>query len=401
MSEAVADALAAHVVEERTRALRALLMQPLLVSTHPDFPAVRRHAEELRGFFMRETGWMLTVDRDCARLYKRPADLADASRGAREFGRDRYVVLCLACAVLERSDAQITLRALGEGTLGFAADPALDATGFRFTLEHAHERRSLVRVCRLLVELGILERIAGDEESYVVQSGDALYDVNRRRLSVLFAGGRGPSTFAPGEEPKAVEDRLLALTQEYVLQGEQGRRDAMRHMLARRLLDDPAVYFDELDAETREYFANQRGRLAARLAEWVGLEPEQRAEGAALIDPDGELTDAQMPAEGTQAHVTLLVAQCLAGRAQAGSVSEVLLGDIVGFVRQAAQDYGRWWRKDAREAGAEQGLADEALRHLESLKLVARAEGGIRALPALARYAPGTPVIRQGSLLET
>ncbi len=43
--------------------------------THEDFAAVRRQAEALRDWFARETGWVLQVERDGARLYKRPADL--------------------------------------------------------------------------------------------------------------------------------------------------------------------------------------------------------------------------------------------------------------------------------------------------------------------------------------
>ena len=43
-----------------------------------------------------------------------------------------------------------------------------------------------------------------------------------------------------------------------------------------------------------------------------GLVAEQRAEGLALVDEAGSLTDVAMPAEGTDAHVTLLVAEFLA-----------------------------------------------------------------------------------------
>ncbi len=105
-----------------------------------------------------------------------------------EFDRERYVLLCLACAVLERAESQITLRALGERLLESAADPELASQGFTYTLESARERRSLVGACRLLLELGVLARVAGDEEGYVNQSGDVLYDVHRRVLARLPAG---------------------------------------------------------------------------------------------------------------------------------------------------------------------------------------------------------------------
>src|SRR5260370_37320686 len=174
------DVLKQQEAEERERALRALLMRPLMPAGDPALELVRRHAAYLRDWFGREAGWNLQVERQCARLYKRPATLTDATRGLPDFDRERYVLLCLACAALERAETQITLRALGERLLESAADPELATRGFTCTLEAARERRSLVSVCRLLLDLGVLARVAGDEEAFVNQSGDRLYDVHRR-----------------------------------------------------------------------------------------------------------------------------------------------------------------------------------------------------------------------------
>lgn len=99
-SRAIGERQAQHRQEEYRSALRALLMQPLMTSDHPEFAAVRRHADALRAWFAREAGWSLHIERDCARLYKRPADLLDATRGLPGFDRRRYVLLCLAAAVL-------------------------------------------------------------------------------------------------------------------------------------------------------------------------------------------------------------------------------------------------------------------------------------------------------------
>ena len=126
--------------EEFRACVRALLMTPLMSPADDDFAAVRRQTEALREWFSRETGWILQVEREGARLYKRPGNLTDAMRGLPGYDRRRYVLLCLACAVLERADPQITLRLLGERLLELAAEPALD---FTFTLEAQHERRDL------------------------------------------------------------------------------------------------------------------------------------------------------------------------------------------------------------------------------------------------------------------
>src|SRR5476651_2191153 len=152
-----------HRRQEFSTAVRALLMTPLMSPAHEDFPAVRRHADALRDWFTRETGWTLHIEREGARLYKRPAELTDPTRGLPGYDRRRYVLLCLACAVLERAEPQITLHVLGERLLEFAAEPALASSGFTFTLSAQHERRELVAVCRTLLELGVLLRVAGDE----------------------------------------------------------------------------------------------------------------------------------------------------------------------------------------------------------------------------------------------
>src|SRR5690606_39113106 len=144
-----------------------------------------------------------------------------------------------------------------------------------------------------------------------------------------------------------------------------------RQQLSRRLLDDPVVYAGTLAPEAQAYFINQRGTMAARLCEATGLLPEQRAEGLALVDPAGQLTDVAMPAEGTDAHVTLLVAGYLAQRLrETGATLRVGRNEIAAFLGGTVERYGRYWRKSARAAGAEHELADIALTRLQQLALI-------------------------------
>jgi uncharacterized protein (TIGR02678 family) len=153
------------------------------------------------------------------------------------------------------------------------------------------------------------------------------------------------------------------------------------------LLDDPVVYLDELDAAERSYFINQRGLMAARLAEATGLVAEQRAEGTALVDEAAELSDVALPAEGTEAHITLLLAEHLAGRLRSGQAVAWTMAELTEFVAQARERHGRYWRKSAREAGSEHELAHVAVTRLLQLKLLRR-DGADRvvAQPAIARY---------------
>jgi uncharacterized protein (TIGR02678 family) len=383
------DVLTQQQEEERQRALRALLMRPLIASGNPDLELVRRHAEYLRDWFGREAGWNLQIERQCARLYKRPATLTDATRGLPEFDRERYALLCLACAVLERAESQITLRAMGERLLESAADPELASRGFTYTLESARERRALVGVCRLLLELGVLGRVAGDEEAYVNQSGDVLYDVHRRVLARLPSGTVGASLISATQPDLNFDDRLAALNDEYVPDSPESRRTALRYGLARRLIDDPVLYHDDLTNDELEYLSSQRGPMAYRLAQASGLTAELRAEGLALVDADGELSDKHLPAVGTEAHATLLVAEYLARAAKTDAATIHSLHELAGFLRNAADRYGRFWRKDAREPGAELELAREAIDRLAALRLVQHMENGVRPLPALHRYSIG------------
>jgi len=395
--------------DELRGALRALLMTPLMGAAHEEFTAVRRHAERLREWFARETGWTLHVERDGARLYKRPADLADATRGLPGYDRRRYVLLCLACAVLERADPQITLRLLGQRLLELAGDPALASLGFTFTLGAQYERRELVAVCRTLLDLGVLQRVAGDEEAFVQagagEQADALYDVQRRALAGMLAAVRGPSTWMTEQAPVTLDERQRALTEEHMADSEEGRRTALRHHIARRLLDDPVVYTDTLAPEARSYFINQRGAMASRLCEASGLVAEQRAEGLALVDEGGLLTDLAMPSEGTDAHVTLLVAEYLAARerrqrrdgvdAARAAAPAAREQDIAEHLREVRERFGRYWRKSAREPGAERDLAVIAIERLQKLQLVERDAGFVRPRPALARFALGEAEVRE------
>lgn len=401
---AVGEWQQAQQQDEFRRALRAVLMRPLMSQADPEFLAVRRQAERLRDWFAREAGWLLQVERDGARLFKRPADLSSPTRGLPDYDRRRYVLLCLACAVLERADPQITLQQIGERVVQQAGDPALEAHGFDFALDSAGERRALVAVCRTLLDYGVLERVAGEEENFIREGGgqqaDALYDVHRRPLAGLLAAVRGPSTWRAEDAPADLHARMRALVSGVELDSEQGRRDAMRHHLTRRLLDDPVLYLDTLDEDTRAYFLNQRGPLAARLCEATGLVAEQRAEGLALADEAGQLTDVAMPAEGTDAHVTLLVAEHLASRLRrARAPLCVHVDDIALFLRDAAGRYGKFWRRSARAPGSERELAAIAIDRLLRLGLVRRDDGGggggIEPLPAIARFALGQTEVRE------
>ena len=381
--------------DDRRRCVRALLRHPLLTPGGPDqqaFVLARRHAAWLGDWFASQAGWTVYADHAVVRLKKIPGELSDASRGAAAkvpFGRRRYVLACLALAALERAEAQVTLGWLVERVVSLAADPVLGDAGIAFTLDTQEERRDLVAVARLLLDAGVLARVAGDEQAFIASTGDALYDVNRRVLAAMLVTRRGASTVTE----TTFTGRMRALVAEPRPETEEARNREIRHRLVRRLLDDPVLYYADLSEDERAYLSGQRGLLLRRLADATGFIPEVRAEGIALLDPTGDATDLGMPEEGTDGHATLLLAEYLAAALRERPGTPVRVAELHQHVAALARQHKPHWRKGAADPGAERELTAGALRRLSALSLIGRDGDQVTPLPALARYGYAEPTI--------
>ena len=387
------------VAGERRAALRALLQQPLLTpdGAHAgEFALVRRHRDWLATWFAHHANWSLSVTAEVARLRKIPATTTDSSRGAidarseESFTRTRYVLLCLALAALERSDRQITLGRIAEAvTNSLAADPGFAEAGFLWSLDNIAGRRDFVHALRLLLALGVLRRVQGDEEHFLHDRGsDALYNVARPVLAVLLVCRRSPSLVSATE----LEAQLAALADEQAQPDTaEAQNRAVRSWLVRRLLDDPVLYYGTLSAESRAYLDRQRGFLLRELPEATGLEAEVRAEGIALADLDGDCTDIGLPEEGTEGHLTLLLATWLAEKLRETRSSPSTLITAEAVRQQTARlirKHRHHWRKEVIQKGAETWLTQLVLGRLAGLALIEhQVGGGIVPLPALGRYA--------------
>ena len=384
------------VFAERQTALRALLRHPLLAAAgrhSAEAGLVRRHATWLREWLARNPAWTLQVDNEVARLRKTPADLSDGTRPARdpssntEFNRRRYVVFCLALAALERADRQTTLGKMAEAVVAFAAaDPALAAAGIIFDLASHDQRRDLVHATRLLIELCVLVRIHGDEQQYLSAQGDVLYNVNRPALASILNVKRGPSTV----DDTDLEARLAAIVAEPLPATDDGRNRRLRTRLTRLLLDDPVVYNDALDAESLAYLNSQRAQIVRQIADATGLIPEIRREGVAMVDVRGDATDIGLPEEGTEGHLTLLLAEYLANHARREPGTPVPESALCHHTARLATEHRAHWRKDIAEPGAEVRATATTIDRLVALNLVRRTPGGVLPLAPIARYALAT-----------
>lgn len=398
MSGALASTLATNERAERREALRCLLRQPL-VSRRSDeamFVMIFRHRAWLTEWFAERVGWSFEVDAAAgfARLHKIAARI-DASRPARlgsgkpPFTKRRYVLLCLTLAALDDSGTQTTLSALAELVATRSEDdPDIES----FDTAEYGERRAFVDALKWLTNTGILALRDGDVDRYASSgSADALYDVDDRLLGQLIS--------AP-IPPALANDRSHMLREAYA-ETEDGQKQKARHAVLRRLLDDPAVYLDDLTQAQRDWLEPSRSFVYRLLRNDVGMVVERRAEGIAAIDPDGVLTDTLFPdGASTVKHAALLLGEHMVERARSVPNRDVVMSslDVTTVVRNLIDEYGArcGWKKDylGDESGAER-LTTDVIELLVGFGLVRRAgnagERGWQPRPALARFAPLPP----------
>jgi uncharacterized protein (TIGR02678 family) len=380
-----------------------LLRNPLLLAegeSGEEYILVRRHSAWLKYWLAKFPDWTLHVDKDVVRLRKLPPDLLDETRQAVDrasgtvFSRRRYALLCLALAALERADRQITLGQIADRVMEFvSADQDLSRHGLLFDIGNYDQRRELIHVIRLLMDTGVLRKLDGDERQFLNRNvtTDVLYDINRSVLAAILNVSRSPSAIErmeTGERPSL--ERVAELIDDPMGPGasnEGARSRTIRSRLVRILLDDPILYFHELNGEERLYLEQHRSYLLAQIYEATGLRAEVRGEGIAMVDDDGSLTDVLLPEESTDGHLSLLVAGWLAEFARNHSGEAVPRSIVQQYVGSLIAVHGSRWRKEVREPGAEAQLTEDALLRLRALRLVRLTDEGVLPLPACGRYA--------------
>ncbi len=250
------------------------------------------------------------------------------------------------------------------------------------------QRRDLVQVTRFLIDLEILIRVHGTEQQYLDERGDVLYNVNRPALSAALNVRRAPSSIDEAD----VDQRLALLVDEPMSDTSEGRNRRLRARLFRTLLDDPVVYYETLEPDAATYLTQQRAHLARHISEATGLVPELRREGVAMVDDRGDATDIGLPEEGTEGHLTLLIAEFLAGHARRAPGVAVPQAALYERTCRLVDEHRAHWRKSVTQRGAETAATDVTIDRLVALRLVARSPEGVVPYPAIARYALAAPV---------
>lgn len=288
---------------ERRAAARLLLAHPLVTSTGPHsdtFPLVRRHADWLAQRFQQVFGYRLLVEATYARLFKAGLGPGSGHRLRRPstgtpFTPRTYSYLALALSVLVTAPEQLLLSQLVADLRAAAVDAGMEIAD---TGRQA-ERRTLAAALRQLVDWGVLIETEGQVSAIAEErAGEALLTVNREIARAVVAGPLAQSRDGADLVRRAADP------------GFGGPRTYVR----RRLVETPVVHLDDLTDAEREWLRTRQRREAQAFSELLGLEAEIRAEGIALVDPEGDLTDLHLPGTGTVAQAALLLVERLVAR---------------------------------------------------------------------------------------
>ncbi|MFC9967625.1 TIGR02678 family protein [Nocardia ignorata] len=401
MSE-LTNQLAIAEREEVGRGIRYLLAQPMLTErAAPDrFDVVRRRRDPITKWFDYYCGWSVVVEPRLgyARLTKvrtapdatRPAKRVRTQRTA--FDRRRYVLLCVVAA--ELCTTPVTTIGLLAGKVHAATvnDPVLVG----FDTANRIERRAFVDALRLLESYGVLDPVDGTADAYVdSEQAKVLFRVDVTRLLRMFAITVGPSQLnvPVAEVALRLPTMLGELTRESRYgdaAGPLGRHtDAvsstqrnlwLRHSVFRRVVDDPVLYFDDLDADELGYLTSITGRRFLReAAELSGFVLEERAEGVLFIDPDAIATDTRFPDDASTAKLAgLLLLDEMVGPTTVEQLRRRAMNLLERFPR---------WAKTYQAADGPARLVTDALIALTEFQLIRTTTAGlVIPLPAAARY---------------
>ncbi|MFD8527174.1 TIGR02678 family protein [Streptosporangium canum] len=418
------------------RAVRVLLRNPLITDAYPDrgsLPLVRRWADQLRTDLHETLGYRLVTTANTARLL-RVQDELDVTRPARTrtdrpFDRRRYAYLVLTLATLGRSGTQIALSELAESV---GAD-ATRVDGLGLDTENKPHRDAFVDAVAWLEARGALALADGSAADWAnnPDRAEALYDIDREIVFALY-------------RPSRVLQHLRSVTallgsDHGFAQGQETQRKAAARRARRLVLERPVVYYADASESIRGQL--RHASLAEDLERLTGQSVERRAEGVAIIDTSGRLSDVRFPSGGTPSQAALLLSariarhvaedapprlpaptaaerdEAVAARIDAGLPVRGVLGELSepeptrpqATAETAAYPFvtDAWLGSAMKELNDAYGAAfavawrgdpgrllREAVDLLASLRLVAKVEGGVLALPLLARYRGTTAEVR-------
>jgi uncharacterized protein (TIGR02678 family) len=240
---------------------------------------------------------------------------------------------------------------------------ATDA-GVTITTEPA-DRRALVTALRWMIDQGLAHEVHERVERYLAdEAADAVLRVRPDRVALLPL----PALAASGDV-----DELLDRSEQ---------RRATRAWLRSQLLEEPVVYRSDLDEVEWSELRRRQGEDDAIFAEMFDVHIEARAEGLAIVDEQGDLTDSPFPRGGTVGHAALL----LLDRVTDGAAPSPVLSraSVDAIVAELAADHRKYWSQLAVDPLR---LGDAVLALLQDHRLVTVDNDTVTLMPAAWRYA--------------
>ncbi|MDJ0394965.1 DUF2398 family protein [Rhodococcus sp. G-MC3] len=419
------------------RAARIALSNHLVTATYPDriaLPLLRRWATELREDLLEMFGYRLEVTETTARLFP-VMDELDSSQPARTasdrvFDRRRYSYLALSLASLGRAGSQITLSELADHVTAEAGQ----VDGVELATDRASDRDAFVDAVGWLAARGAISLADGDAGGWAnnPSAGEALYDIERSVVVALFRPPRAvqhlrsvtgllAGSDLPMEDGADDEDAVQSADPKETLR-----------KVRRALVEQPVVYFEDLDQDGRTALAALK--TVAEVELLTGLTSERRAEGVMLIDTSGRMSDTRFPSTGTIAQVALLLAGEISDRVidpdspelarhriqqdtdlvdrldaaipgggifddlaefglRAKNIADTdspvlypfvenswLVSTVTDLVEKFGRTFAAQWQADP------DGLRERAIAMLDRFRLIQSISGGVLVLPAIARY---------------
>jgi uncharacterized protein (TIGR02678 family) len=359
-------------------AARGLLAGGFL--TGPVATVARRHRRQLTDLFRDEFGWQINIDDHSPIRSLCQPGAAHVARGlivrsGRRFDPQRYSLLFLVLASLEAAGSRTTLSILFEQV----RERATGIDDLAFDHNQASHRRAFVHAVQAVVDLGVLDLADGSEETFAASGeGDALYRVDRARLTRLLATSKPPSLALTADA--AVTDNLYTETEE----GQIRRR---RHRISRALVSEPVLYRSDLDDAEITYLTGQEARIRRVLADLFGLTLETRAEGWVAVDPAGTLTDQRFPAISTSRAAGLAVVDASRSRRDDDGTARWTIDELRDFVAGLGAQFGASWTLAPDDTDGVARVTADAVAVLIDMRLVDVDDDQIVVLPAAGRFA--------------
>jgi uncharacterized protein (TIGR02678 family) len=361
-----------HQLAELRAACRHLVTRPLVLAERdPDvFALIRRHEHALDRWFTQRFGYRLQVTADTARLLKstwvphrRP--LMTAGGASRPLTQREYTLLALTLAAVAAGPNVISLRDLIHEIRSAATDAEVTLT------DEAADRRAVVVALKWMVDNGLAEEMHDRIDRYAAdEDADAVLRIRPDRVALLPL-----PALATARSAAELVDRSEA------------RSGAARAWMRCRLLEDPVLYRSDLDDAE---WAELRRRLteeATIFSEMFDVTIEARAEGLAVVDEDGRVTDSPFPRTGTVGHAALLLLTQVTADREPGSDgaagATLDRADVEAIVTELASGHRTFWSQLAEDPAR---LTDAVLELLEDHRLVGTEGSTVVVLPAAWRY---------------